>query len=76
MEARGLFEAVADGKAKSFTVRALRPDLADIRLIERPQRVEDMLCLRALIAARAEGVNDVPCKERHELIKADHARVL
>ena len=76
MEARGLFEAVADGKAKAFTVRTLCPDLAHIRLVERPQRVEDMLRLRALIAARAEGVNDVPCKERHELIKADHARVL
>ena len=76
MEARGLFEAVSDSKAKSFTVRTLRPYFSDIRLVERPQRVEDVLRLRALVAARAEGVNDVPCKERHELIKADHARVL
>ena len=63
MEARGLFEAVADGKAKAFTVRTLCPDLAHIRLVERPQRVEDVLRLRALIVARTEGVDDVPVEE-------------
>ena len=71
MEARGLFEAVADGKAKAFTVRTLCPDLAHIRLVERPQRVEDVLRLRALIVARTEGVDDVPVEEPRELVKAD-----
>ena len=71
----GLFETVPDGKAKSFTVRTLRPNFGNIRLIEGPQRVEDMLRLCALIAARAEGVNDVPFEDGHELIKADDAGV-
>ena len=64
MEARGLFEAVADGKAKAFTVRTLCPDLAHIRLVERPQRVEDVLRLRALIVARTEGWTMCPSKSR------------
>ena len=76
MEARGLFEAVADGKAKAFTVRTLCPDLAHIRLVERPQRVEDVLRLRALIVARTEGVDDVPVEEPRELVKADDAGLL
>ena len=76
MEARGLFETVADGKAKAFTVRTLCPDLAHIRLVERPQRVEDVLRLRALIVARTEGVDDVPVEEPRELVKADDAGLL
>ena len=75
MEARGLFEAVADGKAKAFTVRTLCPDLAHIRLVERPQRVEDVLRLRELVVCRAEPVDDVPRKEGGKLVKADDARV-
>ena len=76
VEARGLFEPVPDGKAKAFTVRALCPYFADIRLVKRPQRVEDVLRLRALVAARAEGVDDVPVEEPRELVKADDAGLL
>mgnify|MGYP002911760895 CR=1 FL=1 len=72
----GYAAAVADGKAKAFTVRTLCPDLAHIRLVERPQRVEDVLRLRALIVARTEGVDDVPVEEPRELVKADDAGLL
>ena len=72
VEAGGLFQPVADGEAKPRAVGTLRPDGGHVRRVEGAQRVKNVLRLRELIAARAEPVNDVPRKERRELVEAEN----
>ena len=75
VEARGLFQPVADGEAKSRAVGTLRPDGGYVRRVEGAQRVEHMLSLGQLVGSGAKTVDDMSVKQRRVFIEADDAAV-
>ena len=62
MEARRLFQPVADGQTQPALVGALGEDLRHVGVIEGAQRVEHMPGMGQLVGGRAETVDDMSFK--------------
>ena len=73
VEARGLFQPVADGQAQPAVVRALGENLLHLAAVEAPQGLENPLGLNLLVAAGAQGADHLLGKEMGVFVKADDA---